>query len=244
MKELSIEEKEKAYDEAIERARVFKKHLIEINEKDYADEMDYIFPELVESEDERIRETIIKILLCFDHYEGVTGKSMIAWVKKQGEQKPVVIPKFKVGDLIKEKRDKYGDSTIKIEAIDTENYYYFDKEFPIRISEQNDWELVEQKPTEWSEEDERMFDFAIRAIGLCKQYAINHQVSGYSKLPDVPERYEELQNWLKSLRPKSQWKPSDAQMYNLSEAAHYRCAFFSTDVLIGLYDDLKKLREE
>ena len=33
-------------------------------------------------------------------------------------------------------------------------------------------ELAESK-------DEKMLDFAIRAVGLCKQYAINHQVNGY-----------------------------------------------------------------
>lgn len=65
-----------------------------------------------------------------------------------------------------------------------------------------------EKPAEWSEEDKEMLDFAIRAIGLCRQYAINNQVNGYSKLPDVPKRYEELQNWLKSKlrpQPKQEW---------------------------------------
>lgn len=60
---------------------------------------------------------------------------------------------------------------------------------------------IEQKPAEWSEEDEKMLDFAIRAIGLCRQYAINNQVDGYSNLPDTPQKYRELQDWLKSLSP-------------------------------------------
>lgn len=48
---------------------------------------------------------------------------------------------------------------------------------------------------EWSE-DEKMLDFAIRAIGLCRQYAINNQINGYSSLPDSPQEYKKLQSWL------------------------------------------------
>lgn len=45
----------------------------------------------------------------------------------------------------------------------------------------------------------------------------------------------------KSLRHQNTWKPSEEQMYNLSEAAHYNCAFFDMEILKGLYDDLKQL---
>ena len=62
---MTQEQKAKAYDEAIERAKVFKEHLLEINDKDYADEMDYIFPELAESEDEKmLKDTIRFCELC------------------------------------------------------------------------------------------------------------------------------------------------------------------------------------
>lgn len=98
-------------------------------------------------------------------------------------------------------------------------------------------ELAESK-------DEKMLDFAIRAVGLCKQYAINHQVNGYSKLPDAPKRYEELQDWLKSLRPQSAWKPSAAQIDALKfyiekdfidkEGCFGKC-------IVKLYEQLKKL---
>jgi len=74
----------------------------------------------------------------------------------------------------------------------------------------------EQNPA-WSEEDEKMRDFAIMAIGLCKQYAINHQVNGYSKLPDVPNRYEELRTWLKSLKDRVQPKQEQSDIDKDSE---------------------------
>ena len=59
MKELSIEEKAKRYDEAIERAR-------EINNEQRIqpyDIMTRVFPELKESEDERIRKEITEFII-------------------------------------------------------------------------------------------------------------------------------------------------------------------------------------
>ena len=50
-----------------------------------------------------------------------------------------------------------------------------------------------------------------------------------------------LIDWLKSLKYRYTWKPTEEQMYNLSEAAHYNCAFFDMEILKGLYDDLKQL---
>ena len=59
-----------------------------------------IFPELKESEDEKIRKEIISALK-FANVKGVYDKH-IAWLEKQAEQKPTgkVEPKFKVGDWI------------------------------------------------------------------------------------------------------------------------------------------------
>lgn len=69
-----------------------------------------VFPELVESEGERIRKAIISC--CLDHgskykYLGVKMEEMCAWLEKQGEQKPFdkVEPKFKVGDWITSNND-------------------------------------------------------------------------------------------------------------------------------------------
>lgn len=66
------------------------------------EEAERYFPELVESEDERIRKAIIGYIDHGQHY-GVSNKDMIAWLEKQGEQKdfaPKVEPKFHKGDWI------------------------------------------------------------------------------------------------------------------------------------------------
>ena len=77
---------EQKYKKALERAReelgsgCFDRGTIE-----------YIFPELKESEDERIRQAIIDTLKGYRNLgstNGVLKENMIAWLEKQGEQKP------------------------------------------------------------------------------------------------------------------------------------------------------------
>ena len=370
MKELTIEQKAQRFDEALGKAR---RYYDEYKTRDnilYVEDMEDMFPELKESEDERIRKVLINMFKGYDIQKvgDFTDKEIIAWLEKQGEQKPSISDealregiikfgitqyqidnwlkkhinvveqkptgkvelKFHEGDWIihqgteniyqvvavidNQYQLKYGDNytvqkcadvdrcarlydvtkdakdgdvlvskspcglgtwycifksldndesmtvycylarngrfeTKKELCFDKDPYntipatkeqrdtllkamtdagYTFDFEKKeLKKIEQNHAEeynitgigsknaqgklgemiknlkpineVLEQKLA-WSEEDEKMLDFAIRAVGLCKQYAINHQVNGYSKLPDVPKRYEELQDWLKSIK--------------------------------------------
>ena len=75
----------------------------------------------------------------------------------------------------------------------------------------------EQKPVEWSEEDEEWFNFTM-------DYLDNGQ-----------------QDWLKSLRHRNRWKPSDEQMEALKGVQE---GVFRLGILESLYNDLKKLRNE
>ena len=88
MKELSIEEKAKRYDKAIEIAKSKIK-----NDKDhvlYEGDVIDIFPELKESEDEVIRKAIIEHFAgshsSMFPYRGFTKEQILAWLEKQGEQ--------------------------------------------------------------------------------------------------------------------------------------------------------------
>lgn len=88
MKELSIEEKAKCYDEAIKKAKSKIK-----NNKDhvlYENDVIEILPELYESDDKRIRKEIIKYIesrkITPNH---PIADEWIAWLEKQGKQKPV-----------------------------------------------------------------------------------------------------------------------------------------------------------
>ena len=91
MKELSIEEKAKAYDEALERAKKnydTAQDLCEgsqIGVECFKNTLTNIFPELRESEDEKIRKTIIDFVNEYgDKFFSTLAKgNAIAWLEKQ-----------------------------------------------------------------------------------------------------------------------------------------------------------------
>lgn len=83
---MTTEEKARAYDEALERARIWQNHLYDTNDRDYADELNYIFPDLKEPEDERIRKELIGFLRNIPN-SNYTCEEMALWLEKQGEQK-------------------------------------------------------------------------------------------------------------------------------------------------------------
>ena len=134
MKELSIEEKAKLYDEGLIVAKQW------YNDSDTTKKEKYLlkgmFPELAESEDERIRKEIVEHFKeTIDNIraeeeiprEGTVlianMRRWIAWLEEQGEQKPTdkVEPKFKVGNWII--FNENHNSVYQIERIDNYRYY-------------------------------------------------------------------------------------------------------------------------
>ena len=89
MKELSIEEKAKRYDSAIEKFDVIL-NLNTVKESGtiFADDVRKIFPELAELNDEKIRKALVKYFtskITNPDYEiyGVPFKEVLAWLEKQ-----------------------------------------------------------------------------------------------------------------------------------------------------------------
>lgn len=82
---------EKKYLEALERARQFSENPLE---EDSSSIVEYIFPELKESDDERIRKVLIDYFNRYKEQEecgiktffGIPTDNIIAWVEKQGKQ--------------------------------------------------------------------------------------------------------------------------------------------------------------
>lgn len=89
---MTIEQKAKAYDKAIEKIKYVVEHGVSpvLNKEDLED----IFSELKESEDERIRKAIAYCIMQgfigYGEIENVTVDACLAWLEKQG-QKPQVI---------------------------------------------------------------------------------------------------------------------------------------------------------
>lgn len=113
---MTTEQKARAYDEALERARAF-----ELPE--YKNIMASVFPELAESKDERIRKAILTGLIdCRDapdlgwsDFGGINIDECITWLEKQGKQTAdKVEPKFKFGDWITSIDDEGKVSTQKV----------------------------------------------------------------------------------------------------------------------------------
>ena len=90
---------------------------------------------------------------------------------------------------------------------------------------------IEQKSAEWSEEDEKKFADACIMLDWYK--GNNWWTAQYIK------------DWLKSLKDRYTWKPSDAQMASIICAVRKmkESACYDSE-LVSLLNDLKKLREE
>ena len=97
---------EKKYKEALEIARQFSEHPLQ---EDSSNIVEYIFPELKESEDKEIRKWIIDDIRYNMNNEPLNNSEYkkkaeraIAWLEKQGEQKPIdkAEPKFQNGQWI------------------------------------------------------------------------------------------------------------------------------------------------
>ena len=93
---MTIEEKAKAYDEAIDKiADVVEAGTIEQGLAEW------LFPELKENEDEKIRKAIILFFELQDDnttYSFISKKDILAWLEKQGEFKS---NKWKEGDVVR-----------------------------------------------------------------------------------------------------------------------------------------------
>ena len=100
MKELSIEQKAKAYDEAIERAKQM------FSEK----ELNYLFPELKESDDEKIINLLKMVVEKWhnvgyaDYVMDIPKSDIISWLEKQGERANFR-NKIQIGDKVTRNKD-------------------------------------------------------------------------------------------------------------------------------------------
>ena len=193
----SIEEKAKAYDEALTLMQDCipdENGLVHVKPEE-------IFHELKESEDEGRRKEIMSALKVANVKGGYDKH--IAWVEKQGEHKPAdkVEPKFKVGQTIKKEGFNLGFTIVKIK----DGFYYNDIGDYFPFTAQDYWELVEQKPA-WSEEELDSITAAINNLEYLKNNYVYH-----------PMGLEPAITFLKYLKdrvlpqPKQEWSEEDEQ---------------------------------
>ena len=221
------------------------------------------------NEDEKIRKALIEYFneQCdMSDWNGVYGYQVVVWLEKQGVQKPAdkSEPKFKVKYAGRE----YNVLEIK-ENMGITWYGIEDEPNHIDYVKANSCEIISgyaikengspyptkpaifagHNPTEedmkealrteyekgradafvqmqkgWSEKDEKMLNSIIEDFGD-------------GKTSNMLQEY-----WLKSLKQRYTWKPSDAQMEALNDVISSRDIKY--DVLSELWEDLKKLKGE
>lgn len=203
--------------------------------------IEFLFPEVKESKDERIRKEIRNFLIDMEcKKEWITylehpkdqkafsqevfdaAKHEALW----GEQKPILfIPKFRLGDkLISTKNphltynilevghiNELGNPEYKVEIFqDNEpatkhNIHYME------CRNVDEWgKLIEQRPVEWSEEDEAILGFIQDAIDKFDFDSI--------------KTYYAVSDWFKSHCSRPHYKPSEEQMEALMLAIEGKCA--------------------
>jgi len=199
MKELSIKEKAQRYDEAIERAKgvIEQNPLMEYLKKG----IEYILPELKESEDERIRKDMIETIKkeSKDFPSSVIAEkshTWLAWIEKQGEQNLDT-------DFSSLRTWKYI-----VDAVWTEKEgigQYLDSPFTEEVAKklQKRFGNIEPKLS-WSEEEEKRISSILLSIEYCKE-----------QYPDLREYQYDI-DWLKSLKdrvqPKQEWSEEDEKI--------------------------------
>lgn len=201
---------EKKYKEALERAKEIiqdykKRNLVDI--LFYAKEdLEGIFPELKESEDEKIRKVLIDYFNRYKEQEecgiktffGIPTDNILAWLEKQGEQKASYTTIVKTGGgginalVTKELStndcndgQKSADEVLKIRQEVYQSGYNDGYKHGIEDVKQG-----EQKSIEWSKEDERIY-YSILADIRTKQDGSTSTLETY---------YNEQISWLKSLK--------------------------------------------
>ena len=209
-----------------------------------------IFPELRESEDERIIRAIIDALYSHTNSinllssRGYQMENIEAWLEKQkyDRMKPVYDNQDSFESALEKAWKDYNDSGARTVDGCEDNYVEcahakgFREGYLFGIEKQK-----EQKPAEWSEEDADMLNCCISSIEEAKENRYAY------KETDGDTSYDREIDWLKDLHPS--WKPSDDQMNRLCavvDAAIRKhnesvSGYEPARVLKSLYEDLKKL---
>ena len=277
MKELSIEEKAKAYDEAIKKAESLYKVAEPMSACNVI--IETLFPELAESEDEKIKRCISDAVRKYgvEFATGtITKEKMLAWLEKQCEQnlewskeendkisniiawikdyprlakfnEEAFVKANNYAEWIKSIRNKYipqkqgmcklsHDDEIMIEQL-TE-YFTTCKGLQNTNETIIEWlkslkdRVVPQPKQEWSEEDEKKVDGIITILK-----PLHETECDYDKYKN------NLIDWLKSLKDRYTWKPSDEQMRALlSKLPVVKGGGDKVqNILETLYNDLKAL---
>lgn len=244
------------YEEALERAKRWADGTLQPERTTPQGVCEAIFPELRESEDEKIRKEMIGMINECTNW--AHKKEYVKYLEKQKDINCLACDQHLKGYIAGRKAtesENQKEPKQEWSEKDEENFKWFDKFFRAEsvVAGGRDipqdkylWfkSLRPQPKQEWSEDDEKTIDNAY--CWLC-EYAGSLIQRNYGK----SSMLYGIANKLKSLRPQPKWKPSEEQMeeYNYWYRNFIKsglCSPTSKAVLVlgELLDQLKKLMED
>lgn len=189
--------------------------------------LEKFFPELRESEDERIRKELLEH--CINRRDGKQVcvdasdyRRWAAWLEKQKEEN------FIDKNLVKEEAHRIA--------------WEYSKHYDPLLSKESWCEMAaldmaywlekQGKQKSWSEEDEERIEFLIAMCDDEQAECVNNST--------MYRECTETKDWLKSIKP-NHWKPSEEQMDNLRAVI----SFLTPNSILGrgmesLYNDITK----
>lgn len=231
---MTDKEKARAYDKALDRCKEWASGTCEqsVNNspKDIAE---FIFPQLAESEDEKIREFLIGILSqgTWRKEWPFSPNEVVAYLERQNhvqsdtEKEYVRTLKSLIFNFLSGKDEVDRDYYQRIEdwldgrhvekkeqestnVLEDAFKYYTDRGITISCGDFKAEPKKEQKSTEWSEEDEGELQNTIDALEFLGKKGVYKSESGYDAALQAA-------SWLKSiperinLQPKQEWNEED-----------------------------------
>ena len=242
MRELSVEEKARRYDEVFKRAN----ELNYVSDKDSLQRktVEYIFPELKESEniDERVRKALIKLVTnhasmdLFIEYD-IHLDEALSWLEKQQ----------------KTAWSKEDETMLNccLGAVNTTDYFDKDNKDKMKnwlynrfksLKPQNRWNDISVPP-------KFPCDILFKYPNGNK-FIFHYLENGRKNSAETPI-FSSLEEgewiYLDDIEPQSHWKPSDKQMEVMSYLAKYYAVSIdepNRSIIISLYEDLQKLMKK
>ena len=176
-------------------------------------DLNEIFPQLMESENEIIRKEIIDFIKAIINKSAISSakeEKWIAWLEKQDPKKheEELEKAYKCADEVQYKKG-YEDAKREFE---------------------------EQGERKWSDEDEKILNGLISSLA---RIGANTRTDSTS----INYTFSREIEWLKSLKPQSHWRPTNEQMDALKILNNVGSVSYcgQQNILISLYNDLKKL---
>ena len=220
-KVMTQEEKAKRFDEVVEEFR----GLLDGVHEDKCDIMEEdilkIVPELKISEDEKIRNEIIVYLSTADDKELIPYESWIAWLERQK-------PTTDIQNLTWEDIEKIGEF---INMVQNENPNGIGAEclYTDVLERFLDGKQTKQKPVEWSEDYDGKISELKTFIAKCNGFNRKNREIAFSMID--------------SLKPQSNWKPSEEHIRYLQAVVNDVHNIGSESCSIALRDLLEQLKK-